>query len=39
MDREKALEAGFDWHLAKPIDADELVRVITALRSRDPQSN
>ena len=39
MDREKALEAGFDWHMAKPIDADELVRVITALRSRDPQSS
>ena len=32
-DRELALAAGFDWHLAKPVDSDELVRVITALQS------
>jgi hypothetical protein len=28
-----ALAAGFDWHIAKPVDADELVRVIAALHS------
>jgi CheY-like chemotaxis protein len=33
-DRDRALEAGFDWHIAKPVDADELVRVIAALRSK-----
>jgi CheY-like chemotaxis protein/nitrogen-specific signal transduction histidine kinase len=27
-DRERALLAGYNWHLAKPIDATELVRVI-----------
>lgn len=37
-DRDKALEAGFDWHLAKPVDADELVRVIAALRSKGHDS-
>jgi CheY-like chemotaxis protein len=25
-DRDMALAAGFDWHMAKPVDADELVR-------------
>jgi PAS domain S-box-containing protein len=34
-DRDRALEAGFDWHIAKPVDADELVRIIIALRSRE----
>jgi PAS domain S-box-containing protein len=34
-DRDRAIAAGFDWHIAKPVDADELVRVIAALRSRD----
>lgn len=34
-DRDKALEAGFDWHVAKPVDADELVRVVARLTSRD----
>jgi len=33
-DREMALEAGFDRHIAKPVDADELVRVIAALQAR-----
>ena len=33
-DKDRALEAGFDWHIAKPVDADELVRVIVALRSQ-----
>jgi signal transduction histidine kinase/CheY-like chemotaxis protein len=34
-DRDMALAAGFDWHIAKPVDADELVRVIAALHARD----
>ena len=33
-DREMSLAAGFDWHLAKPVDADELIRVIAALQAR-----
>jgi PAS domain S-box-containing protein len=31
VDRNRALEAGFDTFLAKPIDADELVRAVTEL--------
>ena len=31
-DRDTARDAGFDWHVAKPVDADELLRVITELR-------
>jgi PAS domain S-box-containing protein len=34
-DREMALAAGFDSHIVKPVDADELVRVIAALQARD----
>ncbi len=37
-DRDIALAAGFDRHIAKPVDADELVRVITALRSTNTRS-
>jgi PAS domain S-box-containing protein len=33
QDRERALEAGFDRHLAKPIDPVELVRAIVASQS------
>jgi CheY-like chemotaxis protein len=34
-DRERALAEGFDAYLAKPIDSEDLVRVITAaLRTR-----
>jgi CheY-like chemotaxis protein len=29
-DREQSLEAGFDFHLAKPCDPDELKQVLTA---------
>jgi PAS domain S-box-containing protein len=35
-DRDMALAAGFDWHIAKPVVADELVRIIAALQARDP---
>jgi signal transduction histidine kinase/ActR/RegA family two-component response regulator len=32
-DRQRAREAGFDIHLVKPVDADELNRVLTAIES------
>jgi PAS domain S-box-containing protein len=38
-DRDLALGAGFDWHIAKPVNADELVRVIAALQARDRPSS
>jgi PAS domain S-box-containing protein len=31
FNRQKALQAGFQQHLAKPIDPDELIRAVTAL--------
>jgi signal transduction histidine kinase/CheY-like chemotaxis protein len=31
VDRRRALDAGFDWHLAKPIEPAELVAVIASL--------
>ena len=34
-DREMALAAGFDGHIAKPVDAEDLVRIIAALQARD----
>jgi CheY-like chemotaxis protein len=37
-DRETALSAGFDRHVAKPIDLDDLVRVIAELQGRDRDS-
>ena len=30
-DRVRALEAGFQWHLAKPIEPPELISVIASL--------
>jgi len=40
-DRAKAFEAGFEWHLAKPIDPGELVSVILTLvpRTAPPASS
>jgi CheY-like chemotaxis protein len=38
-DRDMALAAGFDWHLAKPVDADELVRVIISFQSGNARSS
>jgi CheY-like chemotaxis protein len=35
-DRRRALEAGFDEHLAKPVDPETLVATIAALRRRSP---
>jgi CheY-like chemotaxis protein len=37
-DKQMALAAGFDRHIAKPVDADELVRVIVALQAIDQRS-
>jgi signal transduction histidine kinase/ActR/RegA family two-component response regulator len=34
-DRRRAVEAGFDWHLAKPVDPFELVSTIASLVSRN----
>ncbi len=34
-DRRRAVEAGFDWHLAKPVDPLELVATIASLVSRN----
>jgi CheY-like chemotaxis protein len=33
-DRLRALEAGFNWHLPKPVDPSELVAVIASLTGR-----
>jgi CheY-like chemotaxis protein len=33
-DREQSEEAGFDLHLVKPVDHDELLRVVASARSR-----
>jgi PAS domain S-box-containing protein len=30
-DRERALTAGYDWHVAKPVDATELIKVIASV--------
>jgi PAS domain S-box-containing protein len=30
-DRERALASGYDWHLAKPVDPDELVSAVAAV--------
>ena len=34
-DRLRALEAGFQWHLAKPVDPAELLRVIATLLDKE----
>ncbi|MEG4943377.1 PAS domain S-box protein [Microcoleus sp. F4-D5] len=42
FDRQQALQAGFQRHLAKPIDPDELIKTIAALLSKnthDPASS
>jgi CheY-like chemotaxis protein len=35
QDRRRALEAGYDHHLSKPVDTEELIRVLARL-SREP---
>ena len=34
VDRRRALDAGFDWHLAKPIEPAELVAVVASLTTQ-----
>ena len=31
VDRRRALDAGFDWHLSKPIEPDDLIGVVASL--------
>jgi CheY-like chemotaxis protein len=33
-ERDRALAAGYGWHVTKPVDADELVRVIATATGR-----
>jgi signal transduction histidine kinase/ActR/RegA family two-component response regulator len=33
IDRRRALDAGFDWHLAKPVEPSELIAVVASLVS------
>lgn len=35
-DRRRALEAGFDTHLVKPVDPDDLVRILAETGRDDP---
>ncbi|HEV8583754.1 MAG TPA: response regulator [Methylomirabilota bacterium] len=37
-DRERAREAGFDAHLVKPVDPDDLTRLLARLEIRGPGS-
>jgi CheY-like chemotaxis protein len=38
-ERERAIEAGFSWHLAKPVDPDHLVATVAMVRARYEASN
>ena len=35
-DRQRALDAGFQWHMGKPVDPSQLVSVIAALLAAAP---
>lgn len=37
-DRERVVSAGFERHVAKPVDPDDLVRSIAALAGRAPRA-
>ena len=37
-DRLRALTAGFQMHVPKPVEAEELIAVVTSLRNRDSAS-
>ncbi len=37
QDRRRAIEAGYDYHLPKPVDSEELIRVLDRL-SREPSA-
>ena len=38
-DRARALEAGFQQHVPKPVEPDELVRIVGMLAGRDPSAS
>jgi signal transduction histidine kinase/ActR/RegA family two-component response regulator len=38
QDRQRAILAGFHWHLMKPVEPSELVAVVTSLRERSQRS-
>ncbi|RPI62581.1 MAG: response regulator, partial [Lysobacterales bacterium] len=35
-DRRRSREAGIDYHMVKPVDLEELGRLLTALTPKDP---
>ncbi len=35
-EREMAAEAGYDWHLSKPVDPDQLVALVATAASKGP---
>jgi CheY-like chemotaxis protein len=37
-DRSRAFKAGYGWHLAKPVDPDQLIAVVTAAARSHPSS-
>jgi CheY-like chemotaxis protein len=37
-DRLKALEAGFQLHVTKPVESDELIAMIKSLASKPPEA-
>jgi two-component system, chemotaxis family, CheB/CheR fusion protein len=39
VDREEAIAAGFQWHLAKPVKQDQLLSVVATLAGRNQQQN
>jgi CheY-like chemotaxis protein len=36
-ERDRALAAGYDWHLAKPLNPEQLVAAVRAARHRPPR--
>ena len=37
-DRARAFKAGYGWHVAKPVDPDQLIAVVTAAAQSHPSS-
>jgi PAS domain S-box-containing protein len=38
-DRDRALKAGYGWHVAKPVDPDQLIAVVSAAARSHPSSS
>jgi len=38
QDRQRAILAGFDWHLLEPVEPSELIGVVTSLRERSQRN-